>query len=144
MNTLSSHLWITGLLMAGLSVLNALASKHFGWPEQLNKLDTLTRNIFIVHHLFIWLLISMLAVLMLFFTHLLIEPSGAAAAILLGLAIFWGFRLVAQWWVYEWSLWQGNRFRTGAQVVLTAGWIYLTSIYTWGFVLQIQMLQGGD
>ena len=56
--------------------------------------------------------------------------SRLSRAILLGLTIFWGLRLVMQWFFYSPDIWRGNRFFTTMHVVFSMTWIYLTGVFS--------------
>jgi hypothetical protein len=131
---LNLHLRIVGLLLLALLYLNTQMPKRFHWNRELPKLDLLTRQIFIVHALFIGLIVLMMAILSLAFTPLLLRPSPLAAVILAGLAFFWLFRLAAQFLIYSPKLWRGNRFNTAMHVLFSCLWAYFAAVYTAAFI----------
>ncbi len=49
--------------------------------------------------------------------------------ICLGLAVFWGIRLVIQFFGYSSKLWRGKVFETFAHVAFTLFWGWLTGLF---------------
>jgi hypothetical protein len=135
--TLLALLRIAGLLLLGLAASHALFPKRLGWKEDLARLTPLNRQIFLVHTFFIVLVVTMMGVVSLAFADLLVTPSPLARLVLAGLALFWAARLFVQWFVYDASLWRGDRFNTMVHVVFSVLWTYLTAVY--GAALWIQL-----
>jgi hypothetical protein len=67
----------------------------------------------------------------------LLEPSPLARAVLFGLMLFWGVRLLVQWFVYDWQLWRGNRFHTIVHFAFTGLWTYAACVYGWAWCTQL-------
>jgi hypothetical protein len=59
------------------------------------------RQIFEVHAIFLVLVLGMFSVLLLSSSEALLEPSRLSRLLLGGLTIFWGLRLLAQWFYYS-------------------------------------------
>ena len=59
----------------------------------------------------------------------LLEPSRLSRLVLSGIATFWGLRLLCQWFVYDASLWRGQRFNTVMHALFSLLWLYLTAVY---------------
>jgi len=127
---LASHLVAAGLLQIGLAVSHLWLPRRFGWKEELARLSLLNRQIFIVHCLFIVLILLLFGGLTLFFGELLLQPAPLASIVLGGLACFWGARLYAQWFIYDKALWRGRTFETDIQLVVTFLWSYLVLVYS--------------
>jgi hypothetical protein len=53
-----------------------------------------------------------------------IEPR-----ILLGLTVFWGLRMVMQWWFYSPKIWRGHRCNTVMHYVFSTVWVYVTAVF---------------
>ena len=131
------HLKIVGVLMLSLLVLNVIVWKRFGWRQEILRLELLTRQVFSVHSFFIMLTIAWFAVLSLFYGEALLTPGPLATAVLAGLAIFWGSRLVIQFFVYDARLWRGKRMETAVHIVFSTMWAYFTFVYGAALVKQI-------
>ncbi|MFN0007474.1 MAG: hypothetical protein ACKVXR_06155 [Planctomycetota bacterium] len=67
----------------------------------------------------------------------LAAPSPLARAVLGGLALFWGLRLLTQLFVYDSSLWRGHARNTAVHIVAVLLWLYFTAVFGLGFWLQI-------
>jgi hypothetical protein len=135
--SLEIHLRLAGVLLLLLATLHPFLPKQLGWKEDLAKLTLLNRQIFLVHVGFIVLMLVLLGVLALFFAADLVAPSRLAAAILGGLTLFWGLRLLTQQFIYDRSLWRGNRRNTLLHVLASLLWTYLTVVFAWGWWQQL-------
>ena len=60
-----------------------------------------------------------------------IEPTTAGFALLVGLTVFWVYRLFAQLFMYDRRLWIGNRLHTIVHAVFTVIWCYLSGVFGW-------------
>ena len=129
---------IAGALLLLLACSHVAFPKRFNWAEELPRLSLLNRQMFLVHTFFIALLLAFMGILSLVFSEALVEQSRLGQVVLAGLTIFWGTRLVFQWFVYDRSLWRGQPFNTWVHFTFTALWIYLTSVYGWALVLQFR------
>jgi hypothetical protein len=49
--------------------------------------------------------------------------------IALGLALFWGARLVVQFIGYSPKLWRGKRFEMAVHIAMTVLWAYLSAVF---------------
>lgn len=123
------NLRIAGALIAGLAVLNVLVPVRFGWREELARVSLLNRQIFEVHAIFLIVTLALCSALLLTCADALIEPTRLARAILLGLTLFWGLRLLMQWFYYSPAVWRGDRFNTVVHVLFSALWIYFTGVF---------------
>jgi hypothetical protein len=125
------NLRIAGALQIVLALLHLTFPARFRWKEELARLSTLNREIFFVHTLFVCVVVAMVGGLSLLAPSDLMQPSGLARLVLIGIAGFWGLRLYCQWFVYTRALWQGDRFNTIVHVLCTMLWVYLIAVYVW-------------
>jgi hypothetical protein len=123
------NLRAAGALLALLVVVNLFVPSRFGWRADMAKLSLLNRQIFQAHSVFLVLILALSSTLLLTSAEALLEPSRLSRAILLGLTIFWGLRMVMQWFFYSPDIWRGNRFFTMMHVVFSATWMYLTGVF---------------
>lgn len=123
------HLRATGVLLAALAVLNLFVPSRFGWRAELSRVSLLNRQIFQAHSVFLVLILALSAALLLTSADALLEPSRLSRAILTGLAIFWGLRMMMQWFFYSPRIWRGNRMFTTMHVVFSVTWIYMTGVF---------------
>jgi hypothetical protein len=126
--TLVLHLRIVGILMALLVVVNLYVPGRFGWREELSRVSLLNRQIFQAHTIFIVLLIALMSALFLTCAEALLEPTRLSRAVLIGLTVFWGLRMLMQWFFYSPQVWRGHRFHTVMHGVFSLGWIYVTAV----------------
>jgi hypothetical protein len=126
--TLAVHLRLVGAIMAMLVVVNVLVPRRFNWSEELSRVSLVNRQIFQAHTTFLVLLLALLAALFGLYADALLEPNRLSRAILIGLTIFWGLRMLMQWFFYSPVLWRGHRFNTIMHGVFSAAWVYVTAI----------------
>jgi hypothetical protein len=135
--SLETHLRIAGALLLLLAAAHPFFPKQLGWKEDLAKLTLLNRQIFLVHVGFIVLILVLFGTLALGFAGDLVAPSRLAAAVLGGLTLFWGLRLLTQQLIYDRSLWRGHRRNTVLHILASLLWTYLTAVFGWGWWRQI-------
>jgi hypothetical protein len=128
-HTLLFHLRIVGLVMAGLVVINLFVPRRFHWREEMARLSLLNRQIFQVHSVFLLVTLAMFSALLLTSADALLEPTRLSRAVLTGLTIFWGLRMLTQWFFYSPDVWRGDRFRTIVHGVFSMTWIYVTAVF---------------
>ena len=124
------NLRAAGVLLAALAVVNLFVPSRFDWRTDLSRVSLLNRQIFQAHSVFLVLILALSSALLLTSADALLEPSRLSRAILLGLTIFWGLRMVMQWFFYSSDIWRGNRFFTTMHVVFSMTWIYLTGVFS--------------
>lgn len=110
--------------------------KYFKWKEELKPLSLINRQMMEVHTFFIALMVFLMGLLSFSQSEQLVNTK-LGRVVCLGMAIFWGIRLVFQLFVYSTKLWRGKFFETSTHIVFTALWIYITTVYMAVF-LQIQ------
>ena len=127
------HLRAIGVFMAMLVIVNAFVPRHLGWREDLRRVSLVNRQIFEVHAIFLVLILAMFAVLLLSSSEALLEPTRLSRLMLGGLTIFWGLRLLAQWFYYSPATWRGDRVRTVLHCAFSLAWIYVTAVFALAF-----------
>ena len=123
------HLRATGVLLALLVVVHAFVPSRLRWREELPRLSLVNRQIFEVHTFFIVLVLALLSTLLLTSSDALLVPSRLSRALLVGLTLFWGLRMLMQWFYYSPTVWRGNRFNTLAHCVFSTVWVYMTATF---------------
>ena len=123
------NLRVVGVLMAGLAVMNLFVPRRFAWREELARVSLVNRQIFQVHASFLILTLALLSALLLTSADALLEPTRLARAILGGLTLFWGARMLTQWCYYSPAIWRGHRFNTTVHVFFSGLWIYVTGVF---------------
>lgn len=123
------HLRIVGCLLLVLVAAHVFFPRWFHWREELPRLSLLNRQMFIVHCLFIALVLMMMAALVLAIPQTLLTPSPLALAVAGGLASFWLLRLGAQLFVYDRRLWRGSLRRSLIHAWFVAMWSYFVAVF---------------
>jgi hydrogenase-4 membrane subunit HyfE len=119
---------ITGGLLIGLALLHAVFPRYFRWREETTGLSLLTRQILHIHTFFIALTVFLMGLLCVTSAHDLLHTT-LGRRICLGLGVFWGIRLLIQFFGYSSILWRGKTFETLAHVAFTILWTWLTALF---------------
>ena len=127
--TLVFHLRAVGVLMALLAIANLFVPGRFNWREELSRVSLLNRQIFQAHSVFIVVLIVLMSALLLSCAEALLEPTRLSRAVLIGLTIFWGLRMLMQWFYYSPAIWRGDRFNTVVHCAFSTVWVYMTATF---------------
>jgi hypothetical protein len=122
------HLRIVGVMMGGLVVINLIVPRRFHWREEMARLSLLNRQIFQIHSVFLTLTLALFSALLLTTADALLEPTRLSRAILAGLTVFVGLRMLMQWFFYSPAIWRGHRFNTVVHGVFSVAWIYVTAV----------------
>jgi hypothetical protein len=127
-----------GVILFGLFLLNFWLPKWFAWQNELPRLSRVNQQIVRSHAAFIALVILMMSALCLLLAADLMQPTRLARSLLGGMTAFWFLRLLAQWFLYDWSLWRGHRPRTIAQFVATSLWLAITAIFAYAWWANVE------
>lgn len=124
------HFKIIGFLMIVLASIHLAFPRYFQWNKELKSLSLINRQMMIVHTFFIALAVLLIGVLCLTSGTELIETT-LGKTICLGLGIFWGSRLVVQFFGYSPALWKGKIFETSMHILFSALWFYFSIVFLW-------------
>ena len=125
---------IAGGLLMGLGLLHGVFPRYFRWREETAGLTLLTRQILHVHTFFIGLMVFLMGLLCLTSAAEMIHtPLGQR--ICLGLGVFWGIRLMFQFFGYSSRLWRGKRFEAAMHLLFSLFWAFLTVLFLRVFLL---------
>ena len=130
------HLRIVGGSLILLAIAHVYFARHLNWRLDATKLSPVNRQIFHVHTFFICMILVLTGVLALCIPEALTTRSPLARLVLIGHVIFWGTRLLFQWFVYDPTHWRGHRLNTTAHVLFTLLWLYFTLTYAHALRLQ--------
>lgn len=128
MEKLEINLQIAGLLQIALALLHAAFPKRFGWKEEFAAVSLLSRQIMYVHTLFVALVVFLMGVLC-FTSAPDLVSTALGKRVCLGLGVFWGVRLVIQFFGYSSELWRGKRLETSIHIIFSVLWVYLTATF---------------
>lgn len=125
---LELNLTIIGGLLVGLALLHGIFPRYFRWKEELARLSLINRQMMQVHSFFLALALFLVGVLCLRSAHLLVStPLGKDLC--LGLGIFWGVRLLVQFFGYSAENWRGKGFETVVHVLFILFWSYMSTVF---------------
>ena len=127
--SLETHLKLAGLSLIALSVMHAFLGERFAWKDELSRISLLNRQIFYAHTFFVALVLLLLGGLSLFGSGALLEKTALGRAFCGGVTLFWLCRWIFQFWVYDSSLWRGQRFETRIHILFSLLWTYYVAIY---------------
>lgn len=94
--TAAIFLRLSGLVILSIVALYPLLPWLLGWRHDLNPVNTHTRTVFWVHNGFMVMLLLLQAILLLKWPKLLLTPSLASLALLIGLTCTWAYKLCSQ------------------------------------------------
>jgi hypothetical protein len=123
------HLKITGGIMIALSLLHIGFPSRFGWKTDLAALSLLNRQMMYVHTFFVALIVLLMGLLCVCYSSSVIQ-TDLGKVIATGMAMFWGLRLLFQFFVYSPALWRGKSFETTVHIVFSILWLYFTVVFT--------------
>ncbi|BDS08456.1 hypothetical protein NT6N_34960 [Oceaniferula spumae] len=135
---MKTTLEISGYLLVGLALLHGVFPRRFHWKNELADVSLLTRQIMHVHTFFIALIVLLMGLLCITSAEDLISTQ-LGRTIAGGLAVFWGCRLLVQFFGYSSSLWKGKAFETAIHIVFALLWVHLTTMFglvAWGALLE--------
>jgi hypothetical protein len=122
------HYKIIGILLMLLALIHIIFPKYFNWKDELKSLSLINREMMTIHTLFIAVVVFLMGLLCLTSATALIE-TDLGKRISLGLGIFWGLRLITQFFGYSTELWKGKSFETTVHVLFSLFWTYLTIVF---------------
>lgn len=122
------HLRVIGVLLCLLSLIHIGFAKRFNWGEELKPLSLINKQMMEVHTFFVALTVMLIGLLCWFYADNLVN-SAFGRVIAMGLGIFWGIRLLFQFFVYSPKLWRGKPFETTMHIIFSLLWIYLTFVF---------------
>jgi hypothetical protein len=135
------HLRLVGALLAALAVVNLFVPRRFRWREEMAALSLVNRQIFQAHNVFVILTIVLCSALLLTSADTLLEPTRLSRAVLIGLTIFWGLRMLMQWLFYSPRIWRGHRFNTAMHCVFSVAWVYMTATFATALWINMSLVK---
>jgi hypothetical protein len=111
-----------------LAFVHAFFPRYFNWKKDLQPLNLINKQMMYVHTFFVAFIVFLMGLLCFFCADDIIN-THLGKQVALGLFIFWGLRLVFQFFVYSPKLWKGKPFETAMHFVFSLLWIYLTTVF---------------
>ena len=119
---------IIGYILIALSLLHLVFPRYFKWKQDLGNIILINRQMMYIHTFFIALVVLLGGILCITSARELLETK-LGGRLALGMFIFWGLRLVFQFFGYTSQNWKGKRFETGVHIVFSLLWLYLTVVF---------------
>ncbi|MBS1619585.1 MAG: hypothetical protein JST76_13765 [Bacteroidetes bacterium] len=130
------HFKIIGYLLVALALLHVGFPRRFEWESELKPLSLLNRQMMYVHTFFVALVVLLMGLLCITSATEL-NDTTLGHRVTLAMGIFWGLRLVIQFFGYSSELWRGKRFETIVHIVFSLLWAYLTGIFLYSYWLSL-------
>ena len=121
--------FIGGLLHFGILLASSMVPKVLNWKMSLDGLDDLSRQLVWVHGVFIVLVIIGFGLISVLLASELTSGTPLARGICLFIAIFWGARLVVQFFVFDAKQYLKTTFLKVGYHGLTVVFIFHTAVY---------------
>lgn len=122
------HYKIAGIILIMLAFVHIIFPTYFNWTKELKSLSLINQQIMKVHTFFIALVVLLMGLLCFTSSHELIKTE-LGQKVTLGFGIFWGFRLIIQFFGYSSTLWRGKKMETIIHIVFSILWMYLSYIF---------------
>jgi len=123
---MDAMIWCAGVVQLCIAAANFFAPRKFGYRENLARVSPLVRHVFVVHSVYIVLVVVMFAALCGLFAPDLAGASPLGRFLSGCLALFWGLRLVIQLAVYDRAVRRQNR---AVDLLFIAAFVYLTGVF---------------
>jgi len=121
---------LIGILLMVLALVHVVFPKYFNWKKELESLNLMNKQMMQIHTFFIALVVFLMGILCFTSSTELLE-TVLGKRIILGLAIFWGLRLLIQFFGYSSKLWKGKKFETIIHIIFSLLWGYISFIFLW-------------
>lgn len=119
---------LIGYIMIMLAFVHFIFPKRFSWKTELASLSLMNKQLMIVHTFFVALVVLLMGVLCITCANDLLNTT-LGNRISIGLFIFWGTRLIFQFFVYSPKLWKGKKLETVVHILFAILWVYLTTVF---------------
>ncbi len=131
MRNLERLILIGGVLHFGILLASALVPKFLDWRSSLGNLDRLSRQIIWVHGAFIVLVIVGFGLISVLYPAELAGGSPLARGMCVFIAVFWGLRLLVQFFVFDARPFLKTRLLRTGYHLLTVVFTYHVCVYSW-------------
>lgn len=128
----------TGVSLLMLAASHGLFWRLLKWRQQTSLLTPLNARVFLIHLLFIVLILTAQGVLLVARAELLVARSELATWLLAGLIAFFGVRLVVQWLVFDPVLALDSPWRTPLRIAASSGWLGYVLIFSFALARQLE------
>lgn len=126
MNRLIPFIWAAGVVQLLITSVNFFLPTKLRYAENLSKVSTIIRQIFVVHSVYIVLVLLGLSGLCLAFAPELAGATRLGRCLSGFIAVFWGVRVPIQIFYYDAKLKRENR---AVHILFTTAFIYLAVVF---------------
>lgn len=123
---------IVGVLCVILALIHVVFPAYFDWKRELRAVSLINRQLMYVHTFFVAIVVLLMGILCLTSSADLVE-TRLGHRIAFGLFVFWGLRLLIQFFGYAPELWRGKRMETAVHVLFSLLWTYFCGVFFWVF-----------
>lgn len=135
---ISSWIFLAGIGQIGL-VLGSLAiPKILNWREELNKVQTLIKQIFWTYAGYILITNLCFGLISVFATNALIDKSILATAVTGFISLYWLSRIVIQFFYFDRRSFPNGKMLLAGEIMLIALFVFLTLVYGYSFYLNLK------
>ena len=111
-----------------LSIVHIGFPRYFDWKNDLKNLSLINRQMMQVHTFFIAFVVLLIGILCISSSDDLVNTEFGRR-ISLGIGLFWGVRLLIQFFGYSFELWKNKPFETLMHIVFSILWFYMTVVF---------------
>lgn len=111
MSGLELALRIVGASHLVLAIAHIPIARHLEWRYDIMQTTPLTQQVFWSHTFFICVVLTFMGALAVYDPQVLITPSILGLYVTGALTLFWGLRLIFQWFVFSSDHWRGQPHR---------------------------------
>ncbi len=122
------HLKLIGFISILLAIIHVVFPAYFNWKKELGAVSLVNKQIMYVHTFFVAFTVFLLGIFCICCTDDMMH-TRLGKHLVLGLCIFWGLRLLFQFFVYSPKLWKGKVFETTVHIVFSLLWTYFTAVF---------------
>ncbi len=119
-------LYLAGVILLCITAANFFAPEKMRWRENLEKTETVFRQVFVIHCVFLLACVMAMALLCLLAPQMLLG-NGLGRALVGFMALFWGARVLVQIFYYEPSIKRQFPF---FNLLFTTAFTYLAMIFS--------------
>jgi hypothetical protein len=120
-------IWTAGLVQLVIASANFFLPRKLRYAANISRMDMIVRQVFIVHSVYIVLMLAGLAGLCLAFPHELAGASRLGRCLSGFIAVFWVLRVPIQLFYYEPAL---KRQNFAMHILFTTAFVYLAAVFT--------------
>jgi len=131
---LETAVFIGGIAHLGILSAGLVMTKELNWRQDLQQLDKLSQHIIWVHAGYVWLVILAFGLISVIAPGALVNQQPLGAAICAFISVFWGIRLIIQFFYFDAKPYLKNFILKVGFHSLTLCFIYFTVVYGWVFV----------